>query len=163
VERIAFAAGHRVSACGTIVTAPNGRVRALWPDTAGYSCFTLTTSFGRRPCAVHRLQAYQKFGEEIYTDGLEVRHLDNLNTNNKESNIALGTKSQNAMDKTPETRLRCAFNASRVVLKHDYVAVRAFYAATRSYKKTMAEFGISSKGTLNYILKSKPDSAEVAA
>jgi hypothetical protein len=122
--------------------------------------FGIETPHGRKHLSVHRLQAYQKYGEELYVGGLEVRHLDNVCSNNAESNIALGTKSQNAMDKPKETRVRVAGLAN---LKHNYAAIQAFYQGTKSYKRTMAQFALTSKGTLNYILKSKPDSAEVAA
>lgn len=37
--------------------------------------------------------------------------------------------------------------------KHNRVAVRAFYEACRSYKLTREKFGISSAGTLHYLLK----------
>ena len=36
--------------------------------------------------------------------------------------------------------------------KYDYEAVRSYYQETKSYKDTMKLFGITSKGTLNYIL-----------
>src|SRR5665213_1673398 len=39
--------------------------------------------------------------------------------------------------------------------KYDYKAVRAFYDASKSYKETKAQFGISNNATLHYIL-SKP-------
>ena len=39
--------------------------------------------------------------------------------------------------------------------KYDYKAVRAFYDACKSYKKTRAQFGITNSATLHYILKSR--------
>lgn len=105
---------------------------------------------------VHRLQAYQKFGERIYTDGLEVRHLDNTRTHNADGNIDLGTKSQNAMDKPVETRVRVAGQAA---LKHDHAEVLRVYGETKSYTKTMAALGITSKGTISFIVRRSMHSA----
>lgn len=149
IERFAFEQGCRISPCGTIATTGDGKRKTLWPDKNGYLHFTIYGPSGRRPIAAHRLQAFQKYGEGIYEEGLEVRHLDADQGNPSEANIVLGTKSQNAMDKPEATRVRVAGLAA---LKHDHAAVRAHYAASRSYKKTMLAFGLTSKGTLHHIL-----------
>lgn len=46
----------------------------------------------------HRLQAYQKFGDEIYKEGIQVRHLDGNSLNNSFENIAIGTNKDNQQD-----------------------------------------------------------------
>jgi hypothetical protein len=57
-----------------------------------------------RGVLVHRLQAYQKFGLEMFVSGLVVRHKNNITTDNAWSNIILGTYSENIMDKPAEVR-----------------------------------------------------------
>lgn len=51
------------------------------------------------PVRVHKFQAYVKFGDKIFEKGIVVRHLDGDSLNNKWDNIAIGTQSQNMMDR----------------------------------------------------------------
>lgn len=67
-ERVAFEKGYRVSPCGTIISSPYGGTRKPWSNN-GYLCFSITTPEGDGQCSVHRLQAYQKYGEQIYEPG----------------------------------------------------------------------------------------------
>jgi len=155
-EQIAFAKGYRVDIFGVVTR--NGRVRKLRLNDSGYYRFTVCMNGGTYPVSVSRLQAFQKFGEALYIEGIEVRHLDNNCINNSAGNIALGTKSQNAMDKTPETRKRVAAIARMYILKHDHAAVRAFYHENgKSYRRTKQHFGITSSGTLHFILNKSLD------
>ena len=48
---------------------------------------------------IHRMQAYQKFGDLIFNDNIEVRHLNGNSFDNSFKNLAIGTPSENAMDK----------------------------------------------------------------
>ena len=106
-----------------------------------------------RPCNVHRLQAYQKFGDKIYLKNIHVRHKNNISTDNSFENILIGTPSENAMDNPKEDRVKRANHATSFWRKYDKDIVKSFHKENgRSYKKTMSNFNITSKGTLNYIL-----------
>ena len=126
----------------------------------GYYVFGVRTKNPRatQKIGVHQFQAYLKYGDEILNHEC-VRHLDSNSLNNHWDNIALGSHSDNAMDKPAEDRLKYALNATSHMKKHCNVdEIKRFHAIGRSYKKTMEKFGISSKGTLNYILnKSRND------
>jgi hypothetical protein len=150
--------GYKVTDDGRVLSPFTGRERILWndkkryrklqTDIKGYLCF------GIGKCAskvmVHRLQAYQKFGNKIFEDGIQVRHLNGNSLDNSFDNIAIGTASDNMMDKPKALRVRQASLANK---KHkDVLAIRAFYRTCNSYKKTMERFNISSKGTLHFIL-----------
>jgi hypothetical protein len=152
-EEIAHGLGFRVSACGSIVCAPDGRYLTQSANSHGYKYVRASLPIGRKHISVHRLQAFQKFGAQLYSEGLEARHLDNQKSNNAASNIGIGTKSDNMMDRPKWLRTKLAGLAN---LKHDQSAVRAFYANSKSYRATMLAFGITSKGTLHHILN-KPD------
>ena len=56
------------------------------------------------------------------------------------------------MDISAEVRLAKALHATSFSRKHDKEPIRAYYAEHKSYRKTMEEFNISSKGTLHFIL-----------
>lgn len=75
---------------------------------ASYNVFTLHVRVnGKRKSFkvyVHRLLAYQKFGDALFTDGIEVRHLDDDSRNNRWDNIGLGTHRQNMLDQSLEKR-----------------------------------------------------------
>lgn len=146
-EKIAIEKGYTITEEGDIVS-PYGKIKGC--TCKGYKTFKIDTG-GRKfiNIRVHRLQAYQKYGEKIYEKGIEVRHLDNISTNNSWENIAIGTHSENMLDKPKEVRVK---NAQKASLKYDKIAIREFHQIDRSYKKTMEKFNISSKGTLSDIL-----------
>lgn len=52
----------------------------------------------------HQLVAYAKYGEQMFEPGIEVRHLDDVGSNNHPSNIVLGTRLDNIMDMPAEKR-----------------------------------------------------------
>jgi len=103
-------------------------------------------------CLVHRLQAYQKYGEDIYKKGIVCRHLNGNPLDNSIDNIAIGTQQDNAMDRNKQDRIAHAKLATSYWRKYNANNVKDFYKKVKSYKRTMAEFNISSKGTLHYIL-----------
>lgn len=49
-------------------------------------------------CMIHRLQAYQKFGDKIYEKGIVVRHLNGDRYDNSYDNIDIGTNKDNKND-----------------------------------------------------------------
>lgn len=56
------------------------------------------------------------------------------------------------MDIPQNKRVEKAIYASSFLKKYDYAKIVAFYNNTKSYKRTMDEFNISSKSALRYIL-----------
>lgn len=107
---------------------------------------------------LHRLQAYQKYNNKIYNNGIVVRHLNGNCKDNSYDNICIGTDKDNKMDMPKNKVLELAINASKYVTKYsnlDVIKIKEYYKLTKSYKKTMTEFGISSKGTLYFIIKKR--------
>lgn len=146
-ELIAVAKGYSITKDGEIIS-PFGKIKGCFHN--GYNTFKIRVESKKSiTIRVHRLQAYQKFGNKIYEQGIEVRHLDNVSINNSWANISIGTHSENMMDKPKEMRVK---NAQKANLKYDKVAIREYHKEEKSYKKTMEKFGISGKGTLSDIL-----------
>lgn len=110
---------------------------------------------------IHRMQAYQKFGEQIYEKGLEIRHLDGCCTNNSYENIEIGTHSQNMCDIPRDIRIKNAYYASSQVKKlrkytdEEVLEMRRLYKLGASYNDIMKMYGINSKGTINYLIKKR--------
>lgn len=123
----------------------------------GYKRFGIKDYKGiRRTISVHRLIAYQKFGDKIFEDGIQVRHLDGNSLNNLDDNIDIGNRSQNMMDVKKDVRIKSAYKASSHIRKftdEQEKQIREDHKKTKSYKKVMEKWEITSKGTLNYILK----------
>lgn len=56
------------------------------------------------------------------------------------------------MDIPKQVRIKKSLHASSFLKKYENDEVKKYYNKTKSYKKTMSKFNISSKGTLHYIL-----------
>lgn len=93
------------------VTGMKGFVLKLCPNTEGYLAFSIKMDGVKVNVYPHRFQAYKQFGDEIFKEGVEVRHLDGNNQNNSKENIAIGTHSDNMMDKPAEVRQQMALKA----------------------------------------------------
>jgi hypothetical protein len=146
--------GYRVLPNGDLVNCL-GRRMSSWKDNNGYMRFTVR--YGgpgvrkTKSVRIHRLHAYQLFGDQIFNKGMCVRHLDGDATNNAESNLAIGTHSDNMMDIPKQLRMERAKYASTFVTKFDHRGVVEFYV-DNGWKATLEHFSMS-KGNLSYILK----------
>lgn len=155
VVAYAYEKGYRVLD-GNVISPFRAEPLALQINTHGYFRFSVSYYGQREVILVHRLLAFQKYGTEIFRNDLEVRHLDGNKFNNSTENIVLGTHSENQMDKPKYMLKRDAINASTHIRKFtdmEMEEIRAFHRG--SYKETMEEFDITSKGTLHYILNMK--------
>lgn len=150
-EKKAFEKGYRVT--------DEGKVTGLKGETVGFTQTNGYPTFKIRGVenknlnvSSHRLQAYQKYGEKIYEDGIVVRHLDGDKHNNSKNNISIGTYSDNYMDQPESVRVSRAKHASSFLKKYNNEEIKKFHDEHGSYAKTMEQFNISSKGTLHHIL-----------
>ena len=149
----AYRRGYRVIN-GDVINWKGNKLK-LSKTTNGYFIFNLNLERKPRNIKVHRLVAYQKYGDKIFEEGIQVRHLDNNSENNLDENIGIGTPSQNMQDCPEEDRIERAKNASSHIRKFSNAEVeeiRRTHAGIRSYKQVMEIFDISSKGTLHHIL-----------
>lgn len=148
----AYKNGYRFSN-GNIIS-PLGKNRVLSYNVQGYLCFSFKMDGQTNKIPVHRLSAYQKFGDIMFSADC-IRHLDGNKLNNNPDNLELGSHSENRMDMAKDERIRLSVNASSYMSKYkekDVKEIREYHDKTKSYKKTMEKFGISSKGTLFFIL-----------
>ena len=106
--------------------------------------------------AIHRLQAYKKFGDKIFEKGIVVRHLNGNSLDNSWDNIVIGTQSDNMFDRSKES-----------LKEHSLIATRKRQDKFRTYKERcliyedlrnnipyseiMKTYNIPSKGTLSYM------------
>jgi hypothetical protein len=106
---------------------------------------------------VHRLQAYQSFGNKIFDVNITVRHLDGDSLNNSEDNIAIGSQSDNMMDILPSNRIKHALKAAKIqrkLLEEEVKQLRLDRAGGMKYDELIEKYGIS-KSTVSYIINNK--------
>jgi len=131
---------------------------SLCLSTNGYLYFNTSFKGKSKKVFVHQLVAYEKYGEKAFGAGMVVRHLDGNQKNNKKSNIAIGTQSDNMLDRSSEARKEQAIKASTKLRKFSDSAVEKIRAAWKngaSYGELMQLFNISSKGSLHFILNNE--------
>lgn len=125
----------------------------------GYYGFSIRLKNGERyMIMVHRLIAYKKFGDKIFKDNIQVRHLDCNCLNNKYENISIGTSKDNNNDKKPNIRLKSALYATSFIKKYNHEDIINLHNKKISYKKIMELYNIKSKGTISFIIKKSIES-----
>lgn len=118
---------------------------------AVYKNFTLSVGSESLKVYAHHLVAWEKFGDDFLAEGIHVRHLDGDLFNNSHENIAIGTASQNQMDRPAADRRRVSSMANK---KHsDFMLnqIKEDHASGLSYKAISLKYGIP-KSTASYYL-----------
>lgn len=111
--KIAIEKGYYTDIDGNIFS----RFKKLKPNCTGMDYFTFNVigvDGKSRRVLLHKLQAYQKFGDKIFEEGIVVRHLDGNSLNNSWDNIEIGTQFDNINDISKEIRIKKATLASRI-------------------------------------------------
>lgn len=147
--------GYRVSEDGT-VHGRQGQPVALREDDSGYLVFTAGPGGGKQRTAVRvqYLVAYAKYGEDLFTPGIVVRHLDGTRINNHTKNLVLGTPYDNYMDRPAHVRQSHARKAARVrrILSDDQVrALRVDHSKGMSYRELCEKYAMTKSG-VSYLL-----------
>ena len=157
IEEILVQRGYSINKDGQCFN-PKGKLIKGRISTSGYYNSAVRVDKKCTPFYFHRFVAYTKFGDRIYKKGIEVRHLDGNSKNNKWDNIEIGTRRDNSLDIPIERRIEYALNATSAmkVYSDDLVKdIKAFRDKGATYKQIMDKFGISSKGTLHFILNNR--------
>src|SRR3990167_2628340 len=139
-EQVAFFKGYRIDVEGNLLN-KIGVLCKPYKNKKGYLSFSVRMPNKKSKMFLfHRLQALQKYGIEVYNDGIIVRHKNNNKTDNSWENILIGTHRQNSMDIPEQTRIKHAKHAASFLKKYDNESIIEFYRKTESYKRTMEKF-----------------------
>lgn len=149
---LAFNKGYTVTKEGELKN-PKGKL--LSPHiTVGYKNFNIRLNGVTVNVKIHRLQAYQKYGDLIFKKDIVARHKNNDSLDNSWDNILIGTHSMNMMDKPEEDRIKYAKNASLCgnprTKEERYVIYEMLYNNI-PFNKIVETTDISSKGTLSFM------------
>lgn len=153
----AYNRGYRINDNGVLINKTGMPLKGFVTNTkrTPYRMSTMRMNGKNVNFYHHKLCAYQKFGAKTFKADC-VRHLNNDSLDNSPSNIALGSIKDNYYDIPLESR---ANTAKKIAAMSRWASkakeIIEFHKQVRSYKETMKKFGISSGGTLYYILKKK--------
>jgi len=154
IEEKAYKKGYRVTREGDFISYTGRLIKYI--NKKGYAVCKITIDKKSYILYAHRLQAYQKFGDKIYSNNILTRHLNNNSKDNSFDNIGLGTNKDNMMDRGSEALRQHALKASAKTIKHDAVKIREYYIKSgNKQKETMEKFNISSTGTFWYIINKR--------
>jgi hypothetical protein len=159
----AFKRGYRVMPEGC-VRSPTGAIRRLCMQNCnGYKKFSFNITIRGKATAiyVHKLAAYQKFGDTVFASDIEVRHLNNVSTDNSLANIGIGTHKQNMHDIPQNLRKQYSSKGSVAGAKklrkfndEQIVLIRKMHISGMSYNKLCKIFKCA-KSTISYIITGK--------
>ena len=100
-----------------LITSTGRRVKPKLYGGQRYPCYTIAVVKKERVSFhMHKFAGFILFGESALKPGTHVRHLDGNRMNLSASNLALGTASENELDKPKELRSRKALHARNVQL-----------------------------------------------
>ena len=140
-EQIAYERGYRVTKDGQLLN-PRGKV--IGNISSGYIRMSLYEG-KKKSVKAHRLQAYQKYGDKLYEDGIMVRHLNGNPLDNSWDNILLGTHKDNQMDIAKEIRIKRSISAGKARIKYPkefILKLREEYKEIKNYSKLSRKHNI---------------------
>lgn len=138
--------GYYVNSEGDIYN-KKGRKISLHKTRDGYLSFTIRFNNIPTRSFVHRLQAYQKFGDVIFKKGIQVRHKNGISFDNSYNNILIGSASDNRLDIPEEMRILYASHPL-----YDHKSIISDRKKGLTYREIMKKYNISSKGTVFFII-----------
>ena len=158
--RLACQKGYHVLPSGEVVS-PTGTIRKLNLANNGikkttkerrYWQFCIRNGEGKtKNVYVHKLVAYQKFGEAAYMSAECVRHLNGDSQDNRFDNIEIGTLKENSMDISKEGRRAMTAKAIAANTRKDWDLIDADRSEGMVYTSLAQKYGVSlSSLTIRY-------------
>lgn len=108
-----YSKGYRVTYDGKLLNPKGEEISIKLYGNQSYPIRQMYVDGKKRTFTLHRFAAYCFYGDHIFRDGIQVRHLNGNVLDISKENIALGTCSDNQRDKAPEIRRKSASIASR--------------------------------------------------
>jgi len=137
--------GYVAQKDGTVIS-PSGVRLKLQATANGYHRFNVKYGNESYPIRVSNLVAYQKFGEKVFLESEQVRHLNGNRLDDSWENIDVGSVSQNSMDRPKQERIKSAKHASTFIERKDWEFIDKDRAAGYSYKELRNKYGVSLSG-----------------
>lgn len=150
----AYEVGYKCTKDGGIISNKGRTLKLNVTNNTSKAYYTFTYKFkngryGKRARAtipVHRFIGYVKYGEQLFTPGLVIRHLDSNSKNNTFENLQLGTYSSNSMDIPPEIRISRTLKGAaktRKLTDLQVIEIEEKLLQGKSHSQLAAEYGCS--------------------
>jgi len=155
-EQIAYEKGYRVTKDGDLLNPEGLKIGCI--NSAGYKNTRIGFNEKKLYIATHRLQAYQKYGNKLFEDGIVVRHLNGNKSDNCWDNIAIGTSKDNSMDIPKETRIKRSILGAKTQIKYPkkfVLKLREEHKEIKNYAELGRKYNISISVIWNLINKRK--------
>ena len=136
-EQLAYEKGYRVTKNGYLLNCKGRKIGCV--NSAGYEHTGFKINKKYTFIATHRLQAYQKYGDKLFKDGIVVRHLNSNSLDNSFNNILIGTHKDNYMDIPEENKKKMVYNQIKYPkefvqkLKEEYKEIKNYNELGRKY------------------------------
>lgn len=142
---LAIQKGYSITADGTILN-PSGKELSGCVRN-GYLTFCIQCENRTVNVPVHRLQAYQKYGNKIFLEAIVVRHKDSNKLNNLPDNILIGNDSANFTDTPKQLRSEWARNTSicRKYSDAEIKDIRTMLGLGINRKEICCKYNVSNK------------------
>jgi hypothetical protein len=153
--KTAYEKGYRANDDGSINGLYAEKLK-LGKGSNGYLLFRIRVGESLKTVPAHRFAAYCFFGEELYKHEC-VRHINGEKTDNRKSNLLLGTLADNYKDNSESWRKDFADKGAAVKRKLsdiDVLEIRSMLANGDSYRQISSKFGVA-KSTIQQIKEGK--------
>jgi hypothetical protein len=143
-EQIAYEKLYRVTKNGHLLNPKGRKIGSI--NVHGYERTTIRINSKDVVIKTHRLQAYQKYGDNLFEDGIVVRHLNGNALDNSWDNIAIGTQRDNLKDIPLKQRQLNALQSAHKRIKHPKELVDKLieeYKVLKNYAKLSRKFNLS--------------------
>lgn len=146
----AYKKGYYVTDTGEIIGAKGEPLKPMLSNK-NYLYFHVRVDGKKKAVYVHRLKAYQKYGDELFNSEC-VRHLDGNKQNNALDNIVLGTHKENTADISEQKRHNMLKKArdSRKFTDQQIVHIRHLLENGETTRGIAKEYNVS-QGTIQQI------------
>jgi len=155
-EQIAYERGYRVTKDGDLLNPEGLKIGCI--NSRGYNNTRIGFNEKTLYIATHRLQAYQKYGNKLFEDGIVVRHLNGNKSDNCWNNIAIGTSKDNSMDIPKEIRIKRSILGAKTSIKYPkkfVLKLREEYELVKNYNELGRKYNIPSNSVWQLINKRK--------
>ena len=155
-EQIAYEKGYRVTKEGQLLNPKGIKIGSV--GSAGYENLGFNINKKFTSISTHRLQAYQKYGDKLYEDGIVVRHLNGNALDNSWDNISIGTQRDNILDIPKEKRKRDTSKANKLSIKYPkefVLKLKREYNEIKNYSELGRKYNINTGIVWNLINKRK--------
>lgn len=171
-EKVAYEVGYRVNDEGEVFNPVGMKLKVTSVNNKRYPQVNFKYKDKKYYVRMHRIAAYCFYGEEMFEEGIVVRHLNDDKSDLSRQNIALGTQAENMADMSKESKLISSEKKRAYAIKNRIIPPRNVKISDEkipeivnlldrgwSYRKLADKYDVH-HSTIYYINKTRRNSIE---